>query len=163
MKTKRSLNYILTVVVLSLNVSCDQISKKIVRDTIQYEDKIPFGDHVIFTNVENSGAFLSFGQSLPKTLKVIAFKIFPAIMLVALTVLIFMKRDISTLRTIGAGFFLGGGIGNIYDRLSYGAVTDFIRIHIAGFHTGIFNMADVSILIGCCLIFLDYSYNSDYK
>ncbi|HTE33341.1 MAG TPA: signal peptidase II [Chryseolinea sp.] len=157
MEAKGSLKYVLIVALLCINVSCDQISKKIARDRIGYHQNIRFGDHVTFTKVENSGAFLSFGQYLPETLKVIAFRIFPIIMLIAVASAIVAKRRVSVLSIVGVGFFVGGGVGNIYDRLTYGAVTDFIRIHVWGFHTGIFNMADVSILVGCCLILLDYS------
>jgi signal peptidase II len=157
MEAKGSLKYVLIVAVLCINVSCDQISKKIARETIGYRENIRFGDHVTFTKVENSGAFLSFGQYLPETLKVIAFRIFPIVMLIAVASTIVAKQRVSVLAIGGVGFFIGGGLGNIYDRLTYGAVTDFILIHIWGFHTGIFNMADVSILVGCCLILLDYS------
>ncbi len=45
-------------------------------------------------------------------------------------------------------FIIGGGIGNLYDRILYGSVTDFLHMDFQLFRTGIFNMADVSIMIG---------------
>ena len=47
---------------------------------------------------------------------------------------------------------MGGGIGNIFDRVVHGSVTDFLYIHWGFFRTGIFNMADVSITGGILVV-----------
>ncbi|MFA6946987.1 MAG: signal peptidase II [Pedobacter sp.] len=49
-------------------------------------------------------------------------------------------------------FVIGGGIGNLYDRIVHGSVTDFLHLDLGVFQTGIFNMADVSIMLGMVLI-----------
>ncbi len=51
-------------------------------------------------------------------------------------------------------FLIGGGIGNIYDRIVYGSVTDFLHMDFVLFRTGIFNLADVSIMVGIGLLLL---------
>ncbi|CAD5293424.1 Lipoprotein signal peptidase (fragment) [Imperialibacter sp. EC-SDR9] len=56
---------------------------------------------------------------------------------------------------LGICFMVGGGVGNIYDRLIYGSVTDFLHIDFVLFQTGIFNMADVSIMTGMFVILFD--------
>ena len=43
---------------------------------------------------------------------------------------------------------LGGALGNVYDRIFYGAVPDFIDFHIGNFHWFIFNVADIFITLG---------------
>ena len=43
---------------------------------------------------------------------------------------------------------LGGAIGNVYDRIFYGAVPDFIDFHIGNYHWFIFNVADIFITLG---------------
>jgi signal peptidase II len=53
---------------------------------------------------------------------------------------------------VGAAFVIGGGIGNLYDRIMFGSVTDFLHIDFVIFQTGIFNFADVSIMIGMAMI-----------
>ena len=58
---------------------------------------------------------------------------------------------------VALSFAIGGGIGNIYDRIIHGSVTDFMHIDFGFFETGIFNMADVSIMVGM-LLFLVQSY-----
>ena len=51
-------------------------------------------------------------------------------------------------------FILGGALGNLYDRILYNAVPDFIDFHINNFHWFIFNIADIFITLGIlCLIY----------
>ena len=53
-------------------------------------------------------------------------------------------------------FILGGSMGNLFDRLYYYAVPDFIDFHINHFHWFIFNVADIFITLGIiCLIFTE--------
>ncbi|MCY1383789.1 Lipoprotein signal peptidase [compost metagenome] len=49
---------------------------------------------------------------------------------------------------------IGGGIGNVYDRIVYGSVTDFMHIDFVLFKTGIFNIADISIMTGVSIMFV---------
>ena len=63
-----------------------------------------------------------------------------------------------------SGFFfaiiLGGSLGNLFDRIKYSAVPDFIDIHLANYHWFIFNVADIFISLGIiCLIFVELFYN----
>lgn len=53
------------------------------------------------------------------------------------------------------GLVIGGAAGNIVDRVRFGAVFDFIDIHLYGYHWPAFNVADAAICIGVCLILLD--------
>ena len=57
---------------------------------------------------------------------------------------------------------LGGSLGNLFDRLYYSAVPDFIDINYNGFHWFIFNLADIFISIGViCLIFVELFFNKE--
>ena len=49
---------------------------------------------------------------------------------------------------------LGGAFGNVYDRIFYGAVPDFIDFHVGDFHWFIFNIADVFITLGVILMII---------
>ena len=53
-------------------------------------------------------------------------------------------------------FLAGGGASNIIDRVKHGAVTDFIDLHLAGWHWPTFNVADISIALGVSLLFLTF-------
>jgi signal peptidase II len=61
---------------------------------------------------------------------------------------------------IGWCFVIGGGTGNLYDRIIHGSVTDFLHLDLRLFQTGIFNMADVSIMTGMFIIILGQLNNS---
>lgn len=57
---------------------------------------------------------------------------------------------------IGFGLILGGAIGNLTDRLKFGAVTDFLDFHAFGWHFWAFNVADSAITMGVAVILLEY-------
>jgi len=61
-------------------------------------------------------------------------------------------------------FILGGAIGNLFDRIYYSSVPDFIDFHINGFHWFIFNVADIFVSIGVlCLILAEIFFNKKSK
>ena len=55
---------------------------------------------------------------------------------------------------------LGGSLGNLFDRIKFSAVPDFIDVHIGNYHWFIFNVADIFISLGIiCLILVELFYN----
>jgi signal peptidase II len=56
---------------------------------------------------------------------------------------------------------MGGALGNLFDRIYYSAVPDFIDFHINGYHWFIFNVADIFVTVGIlCLIFDEMFINN---
>ena len=71
-------------------------------------------------------------------------------------ILLIMILKTTGLRQYSLIFVLGGSLGNLFDRIYYSAVPDFIDFHINNFHWFIFNVADIFITIGiACLIFVE--------
>ena len=158
MKSQRIFKNIAFLVVLLANISCDQISKNIARKELSEYERISFiKNHFTFTKVENTGAFLSVGSALPEFLKFFLLSIIPLLALSYGIVYLFRKQNLTIISALALSFAIGGGIGNIYDRIIHGSVTDFMHIDFGFFETGIFNMADVSIMVGMFL-FLVQSY-----
>ena len=60
-------------------------------------------------------------------------------------------------------FVLGGALGNLFDRIYYSAVPDFIDLHINNFHWFIFNVADIFITLGIICLILDEVFNNNKK
>ncbi len=60
------------------------------------------------------------------------------------------------LSRIGLSLVLGGALGNLYDRIATGAVTDFLDFYIAAWHWPAFNVADMGLSIGAGLVILDF-------
>ena len=155
MNTKRILRSVAIVAVLLCNISCDQISKSIVRSNINSDEQIGLlHNYLTLMKVENTGAFLSVGNSLPASVRFFLLSLLPLIALGYGLFYLFTKADLSKIRLAGLCFAIGGGIGNIYDRILYGSVTDFLHIDFIIFQTGVFNMADVSIMTGMLLILI---------
>lgn len=155
---KATTNLILTIIVLC-NIGCDQISKQIVRKRIDYLDQIPVVDNIFtLTKIENKGAFLSFGDALPYGFKLLFLTLLPMLALLYGIYIMYRKNGLADYALLGIAFVVGGGIGNLYDRIVHGSVTDFMHLDLGLFETGIFNLADVSIMIGMGLILLSRKF-----
>jgi signal peptidase II len=74
---------------------------------------------------------------------------------ITIAVVWWMRRFTSAFAVTGAGLIVGGAIGNIIDRIRFGAVADFFDFHVAGWHFATFNVADACISIGVALWLLD--------
>lgn len=148
-------------ILISTNIGCDQVSKSVVRNTIaEYEQIQIISKHLTLTKVENTGAALGFAASFPPILKTVIIIILPCIILLIMLGIILSRNTIDKTMIIGFTFIIGGGIGNLADRILYGSVTDFMVIDLGVFKTGIFNMADLSVTIGA-LIILIHSFISN--
>ncbi|WP_423147729.1 signal peptidase II [Rubrolithibacter danxiaensis] len=144
------------------NIGCDQITKTIVREHVDYNEKIEIiSDHFTLTKIENSGAFLSLGDNLPVLVKIFLLSVLPLIVLSSGMYILLTKTEMAKSLIVGICFVIGGGIGNLYDRILYGSVTDFLHIDFILFQTGIFNMADVSIMTGMFIILLNLFQKKD--
>lgn len=138
-----------------LNIGCDQWSKDLVRKHVEPMDYIQVvNDNLILTNVENTGAMLGFGQGFPPLVKMIFLKGLPLIVLLILLARTLQKTNLNRWLVLAFAFVIGGGMGNLIDRIAYGSVTDFFQIKLGFLKTGIFNMADVSVTIGVFLLLL---------
>ena len=71
-------------------------------------------------------------------------------------ILIYFIKNQRAYEKFGFILILGGALGNLFDRIFYNAVPDFIDIHINNFHWFIFNIADIFISVGVlCLILVE--------
>lgn len=152
MKTRKLTKIIIGLILIISNIGCDQITKNEVRQNINPHEKIEvLNDNFILTKVENTGAALSFGSDFHSIIKSIIFQIMPIIVLLYLFYFLYKREDISKINFVALTFFIGGGIGNIIDRVLHKSVTDFMYLELGPIHTGIFNMADVSVTIAAIL------------
>ena len=72
---------------------------------------------------------------------------------VIITILfIWLWRNSSLATALSIGSIIGGAIGNVIDRVRYGAVVDFLDFHIAGLHWPAFNIADSFVFIGVVVL-----------
>lgn len=153
MTLSRTLKIIIIIVV---NIALDQISKFYVRANVGYQtSRDIIGENFILTNVENSGAFLGMGSDMSPTMKVIFLWILPILVLGYVVYYIFSNNALDRLSLLAFCCIIGGGIANVYDRIKYGSVTDFLHIDLGGgMRTGIFNVADMSVTFGMIMLLI---------
>ncbi|WP_430907768.1 signal peptidase II [Maribacter sp. 2-571] len=153
MKKGRRLKQIGIVLLVLLNIGCDQVSKDVVRKKVDFGEYIEIvPDHFILTNVENTGAMLGFGDDFSPWVKIIVLQLIPVLILFVLLFRVLLKKTLTLWDGTAFSFVIGGGIGNLIDRIAYGSVTDFFQIRLGFLKTGIFNMADVSVTLGVLLL-----------
>lgn len=131
------------------SICFDQWTKKLATEHLLGQpQKSYLADTFRLTYVKNEGAFLSLGSQLSESYRNWALKIFPVVLLIGLLAHMILSKTMTVWQLVAFCFILGGGISNIYDRLEYGSVIDFMNLGIKNLRTGIFNFADVSIMTG---------------
>jgi signal peptidase II len=159
---QRGKRLVALLVVLLTTVGCDQATKSMAQSHLSGEEPRSFLNGLFWLHyAENPGAFLSFGAGLPDHWQHWIFTVAVAVVLIAL--LLFTLREsvrVSTTIVVALALFLGGGIGNLIDRLTNdGRVIDFMHIDfssvgLANLRTGVFNVADMALMTGVFLIVL---------
>ncbi|PHI19315.1 signal peptidase II [Lewinellaceae bacterium SD302] len=141
------LTTILAVVIVT--VGLDQWTKKLAVDHLQNaDDQLVLGEFFRLTFAKNRGAFLSLGSELDEGMRNILLNLVPAVLLIVLFVYLLREKRINRWQVIGLAAIVGGGLSNIIDRILFGYVVDFMHMKVGNLQTGIFNIADVAIMIG---------------
>jgi signal peptidase II len=148
---------ILILLSLVLIIGFDQVTKVVVRQKVEFSENIKIIDNIVtLTKAENTGAFLSMGDNLPRWIYSVVMIIIPLIVLLYAMYYLIKNRELSKLLTIALCLIIGGGIGNIIDRIIFGSVTDFLYFNFGLFHTGIVNIADISLTTGFFILLFEY-------
>lgn len=138
----------LFVLVVAVVVVVDQWTKALVREHIG-GPRVYANGLVTVLHTENTGAFLSLGADLPQSVRTTIFGGFVGVMLAVFTIAVIRGSITKRGDTIAAAAIIGGGFGNLLDRLlRTGHVTDFVYMQAGPLHTGVFNAADVAITFG---------------
>ena len=131
-------------------VVCDRITKHVAKQNLQpYEIIRLLNDTVRLQYAENTGAFLSLGSNISEPARYIVFTLLVGIFLGCLLTYLLLSKQLTRLQVMAMSLVLGGGIGNLIDRIAHeGRVFDFMNVGIGSLRTGIFNVADMSITFG---------------
>lgn len=152
----KKFRYILISTIVSVSIALDQFSKVWVRSNFEnYSEKNLIGEVFTLIKVENTGAFLGMGSELSEIPRILLLIVLPVVVLISITIYTYIEKTLDKISIIGFSLIIGGGIANIFDRIVYGSVTDFLYINLGGvFKTGIFNIADLSVTTGMILILI---------
>ncbi len=138
----------ISVIIVVAIVLLDQLSKIAVRSFMTEGQSISIIDGFFsITYYNNTGVAFSFlaGHRIIVT-------IVQVIALVVVALFIYFMKGKGGLFEISLAMILGGGIGNLIDRLVFGKVTDMISFSI---FPPVFNIADIGVTVGCMLLLLD--------
>jgi|TARA_B110000967_G_C18870669_1_gene555216 signal peptidase II len=92
---------------------------------------------------------------------VFIYNIVTSMIIIIIIIILIMLTKSEGFKKYSLLFVMGGSLGNLYDRIYYSAVPDFIDFHINNFHWFIFNVADIFITFGViCLIFDEVFINN---
>jgi signal peptidase II len=141
---------VVTFLILFACIGCDRITKTIAKEHLPRQEVISlWQDTVHLQYVENTGAFLSFGSNVSEPVRFVVFTLLTGLFLSGLLIYQLSARNINRLQVVAIAMVLGGGYGNLIDRIfNGGRVFDFLNVGIGQVRTGIFNIADMSITFG---------------
>lgn len=133
---------------------CDQLTKKVAQAELMSAAPISLlNDVVRLEYAENPGAFLSIGEHLPRPILLVLSSLLFGFIIFLLIRLSIQKRDVKLTTLIGLTLLAGGSLGNLSDRVLHnGVVVDFMSVGIGRVRSGIFNFADIAILIGVFML-----------
>ena len=127
----------------------DQITKYWVLGFLGVSAYIPFGDYFNIVRAWNTGVSFSmlndYGNAGAWLLSGLA-------VVIVIMLFFWLRKENSRVIQIALGMIMGGAIGNVIDRIRFGAVFDFLDVHIGDHHWPAFNAADSFICIGAAVI-----------
>lgn len=143
----------ITISVLAL----DQWTKMLATSHLLGEaTKTYLGDTLRLQYAVNQGAFLSLGHSLSPSIRFAVFTVATGILLIGLTIYTFITPMMTKSMLVSYALFISGGLGNWIDRARFdGMVVDFMNMGIGPVRTGVFNVADVAVMVGIGLLLIN--------
>lgn len=141
---------------MAITILIDQLSKIWAVSFLKSGPQFSYlSDSIRILYAENYGAFLGLGTSLDPTLRFWIFTALVGVFLTALLVYVLISKEMDKVSLVALTLVLAGGYSNFIDRaLNNGGVVDFLNMGIGNLRTGIFNIADVYIMVGAGLMIL---------
>ena len=145
-----SISFLRSLAIATIILLLDQLSKWSALSNLQLgipEPVLPFMNWLLLLNPGAAFSFLAQGSGWQRWF-------FTIVGLVACVYIVWLLRKSQNdkLLCVALSLILGGALGNVLDRIMYGAVVDFIDLHYANWHWPAFNIADSAICIGAALI-----------
>jgi signal peptidase II len=150
----------LGLIVASVIIAVDQVSKMYLIDLMaRYPHGIEVTSFFNLVMVWNRG--VSFGMFAGDNMRWILVAV---AVVISIVVFFWLRKATNRMLSIGLGLVLGGAIGNIIDRIRFGAVADFFDFDLIFMRWPAFNVADMAIVVGVIVILFEnlfQGHNSD--
>jgi len=133
----------------------DRITKWAIAQTIPLEDAVNIIPGFFrLTHLENTGAAFSLFADSSSPFRTALLISFSVAALAVVSVLLWKDRSVFHSGTMALSLILGGAVGNLWDRVSDGKVTDFLDFYLGVHHWPPFNVADSAIIVCALLLFM---------
>jgi signal peptidase II len=134
-------------------VLVDRASKWLVAENVGLHDSLTLIPGFLrLTHVENRGAAFGLFSDSSSEWKVAVLILCSLVALAVVSALLWKNSHAMTVTGIGLALIMGGALGNLWDRLLEGHVTDFLDFSLGGYHWPAFNVADSAIVMGALLL-----------
>ena len=131
----------------------DRLTKWLVVRNIALDDAVSIIPGLFrLTHLENTGAAFSLFAESPSPFKTVLLVAISVAALIIVALLLWMRRRDFNATTLALSLIMGGALGNLWDRLMEGKVTDFLDFYIGAHHWPPFNVADSAIVVGALLL-----------
>ena len=154
---KLLINSIITLTIFLI----DRVSKIYIIKIAELENVVdiyltPFLNFYLIWNKGIAFGLFSFNEKF-------IYNIITALIIIVSIIVLIMVVKSDGFKRVSLLFVLGGAIGNLFDRIYYSAVPDFIDFHFKGFHWFVFNVADMFITLGIICLILDEIFVKSMK
>ena len=151
----RTANRLLLLILVVATIGCDRVTKHIAASALSEGPARSFlAGTLRLEYAENTGAFLGLGADWPPAVRTAVFAAGNAVLLAVLTALALRERW-PRVALLGMALFVAGGASNLLDRITSGMVIDFMNVGVGPLRTGIFNVADMAIMLGAGLLLFE--------
>ncbi len=141
------------IIIASLIVVCDRMTKWLVAQKIALSDSIDIIPGVFrLTHVQNQGAAFGLFAEWPSEWKVAMLIMFSIAALAVVSALLWKNGNALNATAIALSLVFGGALGNLWDRVVSGRVIDFLDFYVGSHHWPAFNIADSAIVVGALLL-----------
>jgi signal peptidase II len=137
-------------------IGCDRVTKSLAETNLAgFGRTSMLGDTIRLEYTQNTGGFLGLGADWPAPVRTGIFTVGTGAILIAMLVVL-LRSPLSPPAMVGAALFVAGGLSNLVDRVLDGGVVDFMNVGVGPFRTGIFNVADMALMLGLALYFVTH-------
>ena len=148
------------ILLVAATLAFDRWTKALIQKRFGLNESIPVIDGFFnITYVRNTGVAFGIFDPLSLPAKSVLLSVFTAFAAVVVIVYSVRSSVRNRLLQIALALILGGALGNLYDRIAYGYVVDFLEFYARSYHWPSFNVADSAISIGVALLALEILRN----
>ncbi len=148
-------------VIASAIFVADQVTKAAVEGSIPEHVTVPVVPHFLnLVYTKNAGAAFGLFSESPSAWRTVLLIVVSSLLLAMVIGVVWRNQQLRRVAGVGLALILGGALSNLFDRIRFGRVVDFVDVYYRGYHWYTFNLADASIVVGAGflvfeLLFLD--------